>query len=48
MIAEVSGPRTYMTLEECAVTAFSTTALPFLFTIAPPAILKFQFALSAI
>jgi hypothetical protein len=47
MIAEVSGHPTYMTLENTPYRIL-TTAEPFLFTIALPAMLKFQFALSAI
>lgn len=48
MIAEASGHPSYMTLEN-TLTAFSTTAARcFFFTIALPAMFKFQFALSAI
>lgn len=48
MIAEVSGHRTYMILENTPYRILTTADLPFLFTIALPAMLKFQFALSAI
>jgi hypothetical protein len=48
MIAEVSGRPTYMTLENTRYRILTTADLLFLFTIELPAMLKFQFALSAI
>ena len=48
MIAKASGLPIYMTLENMPYRILTTADLPFLFTIALPAMLKFQFALSAI